>query len=271
LPLVKPWTAIAAAALLAGCGGDTSLEGVSASPGGASPSGVRPDTPPEDPPPEPDPYCGDGTLDPGEECDDGNTRDTDGCDRDCTYSCTEDPECDDSSVCSVDSCDTTRHICVHGFVSCADDVECTYDHCDDRRGCIHTLTPTWYHDEDVDCHGDPDDTVCGLAETPRGYVENSDDCCDSNHGVHIHQSGWFAFSYDCGAGPTFDYDCDTIEEPRWLDAGRCNLPGCRVVEGWLEVVPGCGATGRYLVECRIDPETGECGPHFDVERTQTCH
>jgi len=33
----------------------------------------------------PDPYCGDGKLDPGEECDDGNNVDGDGCDADCTF------------------------------------------------------------------------------------------------------------------------------------------------------------------------------------------
>ena len=30
------------------------------------------------------PNCGDGVLDPGEECDDGNNDDGDGCDADCT-------------------------------------------------------------------------------------------------------------------------------------------------------------------------------------------
>ena len=31
----------------------------------------------------PDPFCGDGTIDPGEECDDGNTVNGDGCDSNC--------------------------------------------------------------------------------------------------------------------------------------------------------------------------------------------
>jgi len=33
--------------------------------------------------PPPEPYCGDGNLDPGEECDDGNTNSGDGCDANC--------------------------------------------------------------------------------------------------------------------------------------------------------------------------------------------
>ena len=30
-----------------------------------------------------EPFCGDGAVDDGEECDDGNQRDGDGCDADC--------------------------------------------------------------------------------------------------------------------------------------------------------------------------------------------
>jgi cysteine-rich repeat protein len=35
------------------------------------------------PEPEPEPCCGDGTVDPGEECDDGNTTSNDGCSSTC--------------------------------------------------------------------------------------------------------------------------------------------------------------------------------------------
>jgi cysteine-rich repeat protein len=38
-----------------------------------------------EPPPPPPPCCGDGHLDEGEECDDGNTADGDGCSATCTY------------------------------------------------------------------------------------------------------------------------------------------------------------------------------------------
>lgn len=48
--------------------------------------------------------CGDGLLDPGEECDDGNTTDGDGCDGDCTYSCHDATDCDDGLACSIDGC-----------------------------------------------------------------------------------------------------------------------------------------------------------------------
>src|SRR4249919_911373 len=40
--------------------------------------------------------CGNGKMDPGEQCDDGNSANHDGCDTNCHYSCTS----DDASACS---------------------------------------------------------------------------------------------------------------------------------------------------------------------------
>lgn len=53
--------------------------------------------------------CGDGTLDRGEECDDGNTTADDGCSETCTFECgdgeiTGDEECDDGNRVSGDGC-----------------------------------------------------------------------------------------------------------------------------------------------------------------------
>jgi cysteine-rich repeat protein len=57
--------------------------------------------------------CGDGFMDPvlGEECDDGNTTNGDGCDGDCTYSCHVDFDCDDGLACTGEHCNTTLHTC----------------------------------------------------------------------------------------------------------------------------------------------------------------
>lgn len=47
------------------------------------------------------PECGDGVVDPGEECDDGNLVSGDGCELDCTFSCHHDEECLDEDLCTV--------------------------------------------------------------------------------------------------------------------------------------------------------------------------
>src|SRR5262249_37805981 len=57
------------------------------------------------------PRCGDGIVEPGEVCDDGNTVDTDDCRNDCSgpFCCTLDPlqqvRCDDNDPCTDDSLD----------------------------------------------------------------------------------------------------------------------------------------------------------------------
>ncbi len=56
--------------------------------------------------------CGDGVLDPGERCDDGNTIDGDGCDHNCTLTAcgngvvTAGEACDDGNAIDGDGCDT---------------------------------------------------------------------------------------------------------------------------------------------------------------------
>jgi cysteine-rich repeat protein len=52
--------------------------------------------------------CGDHLLNDGEQCDDGNKTDGDGCDSDCLYSCQADADCDDKNPCNgVETCAMT--------------------------------------------------------------------------------------------------------------------------------------------------------------------
>jgi cysteine-rich repeat protein len=44
--------------------------------------------------------CGDGTVDASEDCDDGNLIDGDGCDADCTWTCTTNADCSDGNPCN---------------------------------------------------------------------------------------------------------------------------------------------------------------------------
>lgn len=75
--------------------------------------------------PEIPPNCGNGTLDDDEDCDDGNDVDGDGCDTDCTYSCTEATaaeDCDDRQGCTDDACNPDTHQCTHSLVM--EGIEC---------------------------------------------------------------------------------------------------------------------------------------------------
>jgi cysteine-rich repeat protein len=78
--------------------------------------------------------CGNGVLDPGEECDDKNNQDGDGCSADCKKECTSDadPLCDDKDPCTNDTCNTNTHSCEHS--------PNTGNPCTDGNACTQTDT-----------------------------------------------------------------------------------------------------------------------------------
>jgi len=48
--------------------------------------------------------CGNGTVDPGEQCDDGNASDGDGCSAGCRRECAVAPDCNDGDLCTEERC-----------------------------------------------------------------------------------------------------------------------------------------------------------------------
>ncbi|MBN1772902.1 MAG: hypothetical protein JXB32_16650 [Deltaproteobacteria bacterium] len=114
----------------------------------------------------------------------------------------------------------------------------------------------WFRDDDGDGFGDPDVSTCSPT-APAGYVANDDDCCDANGDVHP-QTGaprYFVLSYECGAGPSFDYDCTrTVEQesPSVTPAPDCTLgtPCGFNHAGWEGgTAPECGGAGRWVQGC----------------------
>ena len=76
--------------------------------------------------------CGDAAVDPGEDCDDGNAVDGDGCDANCTSTgcgngvVTAGEACDDGNATSGDGCDEN---CTHG--TCGNGIVAERETCDD--------------------------------------------------------------------------------------------------------------------------------------------
>ncbi|MEZ4293848.1 MAG: DUF4215 domain-containing protein [Polyangiaceae bacterium] len=127
-----------------------------------------------------DPVCGDGILTPPELCDDGNTLIGDGCDNDCSFSCTKgtpqgDAKCDDDDPCNgAETCADT-HVCIPGT-------------------------------------SQPDGTPCGEAKICKsatcsdiscgdGYLDPGEDCDDANLDP---TDGCDACQFPCVVDP----DCD---------------------------------------------------------------
>lgn len=52
--------------------------------------------------------CGNSKTEPGEDCDDGNTDDTDGCTKACKFTCTAGTQCSDSNTCTLDQCTSNK-------------------------------------------------------------------------------------------------------------------------------------------------------------------
>ena len=109
--------------------------------------------------------CGNGVVDSGEACDDGNDVEGDGCDTDCTLSCMEDLDCADADVCNGgETCDLATNACVAGeALDCDDGDACTANDCDPTNGCENPLI-----DADMDGHAPESLGACG------------DDCDDSD-------------------------------------------------------------------------------------------
>lgn len=91
--------------------------------------------------------CGDGTTNPGEECDDANAIDGDGCDSNCTFTgcgnaiVTAGETCDDGNTTAGDCCGATCELESSGS-GCDDGDACTQaDACDGAGGCAGAAQP----------------------------------------------------------------------------------------------------------------------------------
>jgi cysteine-rich repeat protein len=127
------------------------------------------------------PVCGDGVIDTGEQCDDGNTNNGDCCDAVCQY---EAGPCDDADACTTsDTC--TSGVCVGGPpLDCDDSNPCTADSCDAVLACqyVPMVGGTPCPDGDL-CNGD-ETCYAGVctAGTPldcNDGIACTDDSCNS--------------------------------------------------------------------------------------------
>ena len=106
----------------------------------------------------------------------------------------------------------------------------------------------FFVDGDGDGFGDPGDSACLCDATDTHTVTNADDCYDLNPSANPAQMSFF--SVDRGDG-SFDYDCNSIEEPEFRELGSCTLIGgrCALSVGWSGIVPPCGVPGRRITGC----------------------
>lgn len=189
--------------------------------------------------------CGNGLIELGEDCDDGNTVSGDCCDSTCLFE-TSGSGCDDSDQCTTtDSCDGAG-ICVGtGSLACDDTNACTDDTCIPATGCDFAVNADPCDDLDACTTGD----VCAGGTCTSGAPTLCDDANTCTDDLCIPASGCDfvpnTLACDdadactdgdvCSAGscvPGANLDCD--------DADPCTADGCDEVTGCFNTpIVGC--------------------------------
>jgi cysteine-rich repeat protein len=201
--------------------------------------------------------CGDAKTDPGEECDDGNDDEDDGCRSNCYFSCHWNSECDDGEICTSDLCETVgdTRLCVSypNHDPCDDDNPCTlHDRCGDDGTCSVGIANLC--DDGNQCTTDTCDPDTGCAN------ENVEDDTECNADNHPGTTPDVCIGGVCQAGPN-TWDCTTTPCANHDDANPCN--GTYVcVEGTCdrEIHWECDTTEDTLCNrnrCLPDTETAE--------------
>ncbi len=194
----------------------------------------------------PAPVCGNGVVESGEQCDDGNTTNGDGCSSTCQ---TEGPcgngvvnageQCDDGNTADGDGCSSTcqlETVCGNGIVEGAE--QCDDGNTIDGDGCSSTCR------YESTCG---DGVLQGLEQCDDGNTVNGDGCSSTCHiekcGNHIVDPG-----EQCDDGNTVNGDgCSSTcqREPRCGD-GIVD-PGEQCDDGNTTSGDGCSAS------CMLEP------------------
>jgi cysteine-rich repeat protein len=211
--------------------------------------------------------CGDSLIDPGEECDDGNTSDGDCCSSLCQFestgsacvddgnACTDDKcngtgtclhpnntlACDDASACtSSDTC--SGGSCAGTPVNCDDSNLCTDDSCDPGSGCLNVNNTIPCSDGNACTVGD----ACSGGTCASGAPANCEDdnvcttdSCDGGSGcVHVanalpcNDMLFCTVAETCSAGlcTGLARDCSSAND-------QCNVGTCDEAAGACEPAP----------------------------------
>lgn len=238
---------------------------------------------------EPPPACGDGKRDEGEECDDGNLVDGDGCSSECTIE-RRVPECEGA----VDGspCYQGERICKDGFCiipECQEASDCEARACVEAAECL--LGECIYGATLAD------DTECGDGRVCRSGSCVSSSCtsdseCPRKSSCHAESSCDFA-SLECldgaqlangtaceGGGVCVDGECQTVECTSDDDcahnlpcraAGRCDLSTFECEEpAPLADRTACTTVGGSAGYCYLGECSGRCLSDDECDNGEEC-
>ncbi len=205
------------------------------------------------------PVCGDGNLDQGELCDDGNTTDCDGCRADCSA---VETGCGDTFVCGTEACDDGNTTdcdgcsadCAVMETGCGDGAMCGTEACDDGNttdcdGCSAICLPET---------GCGDGVVCGTEQCDDGNIADGDGCSSTCMTEGAGGAGGAGGSTSSGTGGSSSgIGGSSSSSGADGDTGDDSGCGCRVPSGGTPSPWGAlGLLGLALVwtgrrRCRI--------------------
>jgi cysteine-rich repeat protein len=118
------------------------------------------------------PNCGNTIVEGTEQCDDGNATNGDGCDNDCTFSCTTAADCSDGNLCNgAESCTLATHTCTAGTAA-ANGTVCDRDGMPGTRDICRSGTCSASRCGDMFV----DDMMGGTEDCDDGNGVNGDGC-----------------------------------------------------------------------------------------------
>jgi len=189
----------------------------------------------------PTPVCGNGLIEAGEQCDDANNVNGDGCDNDCTISCgngvvTSPEQCDDGNTIDGDGCDSNCQPtgCGNGVVTAGE--QCDDGNLVDGDGCDSNCKPTGCGNGIISAgeqcddgnlvDGDGCDSNCKPTGCGNGVVTSGEQCDDGNN---VNGDGCDNdCTISCGNGvvtPPEQCDDGNLVDGDGCDS-NCTLTGC---------------------------------------------
>jgi hypothetical protein len=223
--------------------------------------------------------CGNGSIDPGEDCDPPG-----GC---CAADCTYEPagtSCADGLFCNGEETCDSMGACLAGTpVGCDDGIACTDDYCDeDADACVNEPNDANCPDDELFCNGAeycdpindcsstgepcPEGTICNedtdscdpLAYCGNGTIDPGEDCDYTNLGGETCESlGFGGGVLACSESCTFD------------TSGCTPLPFC----GDSTIDPGedCDPPGGCCAaDCTYEPAGASCPDGMFCNGEETC-
>ena len=230
--------------------------------------------------------CGDGELDAGEQCDDGNVASGDCCSSSCAFESSGSSCADDGVACTVDACDGAG-TCAHtpDDALCDDGSLCSSDVCD-GAGCVHApanagstcRASTGACDPAEACDGvdtacpsdllEPNGTTCRAAADECDVAEACDGVSASCPADDVASLG--TACTDDGETCTIDV-CDGTGTACTHPAGNAGAT-CRATNGICDVGETCDGTATTCPPDAFQPASFTCrasGGECDVAESCT--